>query len=68
MPPLGEQHARMQEFTAAFTVLRLLKQGVWRTLSIPLAPALLDEFLIEIHAIGQHHIPEMHVYLSRPWV
>ena len=24
MPPLAEQHTRMQEFTAAFTVLRLL--------------------------------------------
>ena len=24
MPPLAEQHTRMQEFTAVFTVLRLL--------------------------------------------
>ena len=38
-------------------LLQLFKNSIFRRiLAIPPAPALLDEFLIEIHAIGQEHV------------
>jgi len=59
LPPLPRRH-RLRINPQAYPLrsrflLQLFQYRIpWRILPIPPAPALLDEFLIEIHPIGQH--------------
>ena len=53
----GSAHSPPYPCLSCFTFQMLEQRISWRILPIPPAPALLDEFLIEIHAIGQDHLP-----------
>ena len=63
LPPLPRRHLLRISPQAFLRLSRCLLQSFklrisWRISPIPPAPALLDEFLIEIHAIGQEHISQ----------
>ena len=61
--PQGRQEELSSQRVALLRFSRFLLKPfqyriAWRILPIPPTPAPLDEFLIEIHSIGQDHLPK----------